>query len=85
MFLVRFDQTGALGESELCVEALGVAEAVPRAVDGEEVSCCGANEGRPGRAHHDVIRVLHPAGDLAVDVLLGVLRPILAEEISGGW
>ena len=82
---VVLDQIHALGESHSAVQSLGVAICVPRAGYVEEVTCRGADQRWLGRSHHDVIGVIHAEGELAEDVLLGVLRADgIDEEVKSG-
>ncbi len=71
---VVFQEVDALGESHAGVEPLGVAEGVPGAADVEEVLGRGTDQHRRRRPHHDAVGMVHAEGQLAEDVLLGVLR-----------
>jgi hypothetical protein len=74
------EQVHPLAEAERAVEALGLAETLPRAVDVEEVLRCGEDKGGLGRPHREVVGVLDAESDLRRDVLLAVLRALLREE-----
>ena len=75
VLLVRFEQVDPLAVAEAAVDQLGLAERIPAALDVEEVAGPDRQEGRLGGAQRHVIGVVHPRGDLAGDVLFGVLRP----------
>ena len=80
MLLVRLEQVDALAVAEPAVDQLDLAERVPAPLDVEEVAGADREQGRLGSAQGDVIGVIHAGGDLAGDVLLGVLRADRGEE-----
>ena len=70
---VVLQQFDAFGESQTRIQPLCVAERGPHTANIEKVLCRGTNQdGRRG-AHHQIIRVIHAEGDLAVNVLLRIL------------
>ncbi len=73
MLVVVLEQGDALAVTELAVDQARLAEAGPRAADVEEVLGRDAHQRRPGRTHRQIVGVLHAEGDLAGDILLGVL------------
>jgi hypothetical protein len=73
MLGIGFRQIDPLGEAHPRIEPLGLAEAIPRAVNIEEVLCGGTHERRLGSPCQDVIGMVHSESDLPVDVLLGIL------------
>ena len=78
--LVGLEEVDALAVAEPAVDQLRLAEGVPAPLDVEEVARADAQEGRLGGPHGHVVGVVHAEGDLAGDVLLGVLRADRGEE-----
>src|SRR5262249_8568769 len=74
VLVVVLEQVHALAVPEQTVQELRLAEAGPGAADVEIVLRADTDERWPRRSHGEVVGVLHAAGDLAGDVLLGVLR-----------
>ena len=67
-------QVDALRVSEPRVKPFGLPEAIPCAVDIEEIARGRAHQRGPRRPHVDVVGVSHAERVLGVDVLFAILR-----------
>ena len=74
MLGVSLNQLDALREPEPPINALALAEDIPRALDVEKILCRRHDEHRPRRAHEDVIGLVQTGGNLTEMILLEVLR-----------
>jgi len=70
---IVFQQVDTFGKAHARVETLGIAERVPGPLDVKKIFGRGADDNRCWRPHHQVICVVHPKGELAENVLLGIL------------
>ena len=82
MLCVGLGDGEPIGTANEAVYPLGIAHRPPGVADIKEIPRGGADERWPRRPHEQVISVVHAEGELAEDVLLGVLRADGAGEFS---